>query len=363
MDFNLVSLVHALGVLQGLILGVILLYKSGKNRSSWFLGLFLIGYSIEFLPVLLHDLDILTHSPQLLLLPLNLAWIVFALYYIYIQKISILAKTKITYWALYPGIISIVFQFVLFLLPQSAQDYLSQTYLFELFFILGVLYSVYLVIRINKYISEHLKEVRNQYASDKNRQLKWARFFIVFCLALVVIRIGTIFTDPTPMIHLFISCTNLILVFTIGLYGLVQYNVFSTYERITHKNPTINEETSKSNILNLINNIDNYVIENEIFTKKDLTVVDIATALEIHPRDVSKAINSHYQKNFNSYINEFRIKKAQELLKDNILENISIEGLSRDVGFHSKASFYQSFKKITGTTPKNYGDAITQTAE
>jgi YesN/AraC family two-component response regulator len=66
------------------------------------------------------------------------------------------------------------------------------------------------------------------------------------------------------------------------------------------------------------------------------------------------AINKHYHKNFNTYINEFRIKKAQELLKTDILADLSIEGLSREVGFHSKASFYTAFKKATGRTPMTY---------
>ena len=86
----------------------------------------------------------------------------------------------------------------------------------------------------------------------------------------------------------------------------------------------------------------------------ELTIVDIAEKLKVHPRRISVAINSIHQQNFNTYVNEFRIKKAELLLADENLNNLSIEGIGLEVGFHSKSSFYSAFKKVTGTTPSNY---------
>ena len=141
-----------------------------------------------------------------------------------------------------------------------------------------------------------------------------------------------------------------------GIFDLViQSTVFSAVQHAQLPVKAImQKEDSKEKVLDLINRIDEYVIDTNIYVKQDLTVVDISTALELHPKDVSLAINQHYNKNFNTYINEFRIKKAQELLRTDILNNLSIEGISREVGFHSKASFYAAFKKATGTTPMNY---------
>ena len=355
MDDDVISLVHALGVFQGLILGVILLFINRKNKSTFFLGLFLIGFAIEFLPVILEDFKILENHPGLLLLPISFSWILFPLFFLYVQKISIFADERVTYKILYPGVISILFLFLLFLLPESTKEYLRGTYLFEILFGLGLLYSLYIVVRINKYVRNHTEEVKNQFATVKNRQLQWTRFFIVFCLVLVGIHIGTLFIKVAPVLELLISCANLILVFSIAISGIIQYNVFSA---VQHANPahkeTIKEDDSKGKVLELINRIDEYVIDTGIYTKQDLTVVDISNALELHPKDVSRAINKHYNKNFNAYINEFRIKKAKELLRTDIVNNLSIEGVSQEVGFHSKASFYSAFKKATGTTPMNY---------
>ncbi len=358
MDSNIVSLVHALGILQGLVLGVILLFTNKKYKSTLFLGLFLIGFAIEFLPILLHDLKILEHNPGLILIPINFTWIIFPLFFIYVQKISIFSNERITYRVLYPGAISILFQFLLYFLPDSAKEFLRNSHIFDAYFILGLLYSAYIVYRINLYIKNHIDEVKNQFASVKNRQLQWVRFFAAFCLALVAVRIGTLFIDATPFLHLFISSINLIFVFSIAIVGIIQYNVISVTNKSTspEKENILKKEISNNKILELINRIDDYVIDSEIFTKLDLSVVDIASALGEHPRDISLAINTHYNKNFNTYINEFRVNKAKKLLKENVLGNLSVEGLSKEVGFHSKASFYTAFKKSTGTTPKNYID-------
>jgi len=356
MDGDVISLVHALGVFQGLILGVILIFISKKNKSTFFLGLFLIGFAIEFLPVILEDFKILENHPGLLLLPISFSWIIFPIFFLYVQKISIFAHERVTYRILYPGVISILFLFLLFLLPEGAKEYLRGTYLFEILFALGLMYSLFIIVRINKYLNNHTEEVKNQFASVKNKQLQWTRFFVAFCFVLIAVHIGTLFVEVAPILELLIACSNLILVFTIAISGIIQYNVISVAHRadLPVKEPSLDTEDPKEKVLELINRIDQYVRDSAVYTKQDLTVVDISTALKVHPRDVSIAINKHYNKNFNTYINEFRIKKAQELLKTDILTNLSIEGLSREVGFHSKASFYTAFKKATGTTPMNY---------
>ncbi len=356
MDSDIVSLVHALGVFQGLILGVILLFISRKNKSTFFLGLFLIGFAIEFLPVILEDFKILENHPGLLLLPISFSWIIFPIFFLYVQKISIFAHERVTYRILYPGVISILFLFLLFFLPETTKEYLRGTYLFEILFALGLMYSIYIIVRINKYLNNHTEEVKNQFATVKNRQLQWTRFFIAFCFVLVGVHIMTLFIEVAPILELLIACSNLILVFSIAISGFIQYNVISAARRadLPLKEPSLEREDPKEKVLELINRIDEYIMDSAIYIKQDLTVVDISTALEVHPRDVSLAINKHYNKNFNTYINEFRVKKAQELLKTDILTNLSIEGLSREVGFHSKASFYKAFKNVTGTTPMNY---------
>ena len=54
------------------------------------------------------------------------------------------------------------------------------------------------------------------------------------------------------------------------------------------------------------------------------------------------------------YINGYRVKEAKHLLKLKTYNKYSIEGIARNVGFNSKSSFNNAFKRFTGLTPSQY---------
>ena len=63
-------------------------------------------------------------------------------------------------------------------------------------------------------------------------------------------------------------------------------------------------------------------------------------------------INQEYGSNFNSLLNEYRIKEACRRLGGNA--NMTIEGIAESVGFKSRTSFGALFKSITGLSPSAY---------
>ena len=67
---------------------------------------------------------------------------------------------------------------------------------------------------------------------------------------------------------------------------------------------------------------------------------------------VSQVINEVYHKNFNTYINEFRIREARIRLTD--LDNYghyTIKAIAESLGYKSTTTFTNVFKSITGITP------------
>ena len=149
MDFEIVSLIRAVGIFQGLLLGIILIASSKKSKSTLFLGLFLIGFSVEFLPELLVDLKYLDYNPRQLLFLLNLSWILFPLFFIYVQKISIIPKDKITYWVIYPGLFAVILHLILGMVDRDFTDWLLEnTYVYQIIYTISLLYSLYIIYRI-----------------------------------------------------------------------------------------------------------------------------------------------------------------------------------------------------------------------
>ena len=69
---------------------------------------------------------------------------------------------------------------------------------------------------------------------------------------------------------------------------------------------------------------------------------------------LSKTINSTFNKNFSTLINEFRIKRVINNIEDNLHDIYTIETLANNAGFKSRSTFNTAFKKYTGVSPTTY---------
>ena len=111
------------------------------------------------------------------------------------------------------------------------------------------------------------------------------------------------------------------------------------------KNST--EKEIASNILKLME-------ESQIFTDSNLSVSVLAAYCNTNPKYISNTINSVFKQNFNSFINEYRIKYACRLIIQEKYKNYSFAAIAKEVGFNSNTTFINSFKKNTGVTPSYY---------
>lgn len=104
----------------------------------------------------------------------------------------------------------------------------------------------------------------------------------------------------------------------------------------------------------LMKEVHELVSKEKIFKNADLTLDLMAKQMSINRNYLSKAINQTTGKNFNTYINEYRVKEAIKILSNEKSDVISIDAIAFDVGFNNRTSFYQSFKKITGLSPSDF---------
>ena len=95
----------------------------------------------------------------------------------------------------------------------------------------------------------------------------------------------------------------------------------------------------------------------DIVTDQNLSLGTLASRLEIRPDVLSRLINEHFEKNFNDFINGYRIKKAQELLLDPIYSQEKVATIAYDCGYNSVSAFNTAFKRIVGQTPSTFRDS------
>ncbi len=80
----------------------------------------------------------------------------------------------------------------------------------------------------------------------------------------------------------------------------------------------------------------------------------LAKDLETNSRYISAVINLRFQDNYSQMVNEFRVKDAMYMLKDQHSNRMSMEEVANQVGFANRQSFYAAFYKRTGCTPREF---------
>ena len=86
----------------------------------------------------------------------------------------------------------------------------------------------------------------------------------------------------------------------------------------------------------------------------DLSLNSLAKELGISIHELSRIINTGLRKNFNDFVNEFRIQDVTRKMKDPVYDRITLLGIAYDCGFNSKTTFNRAFKQIIGKNPAEY---------
>ncbi|MBS1526823.1 MAG: ABC transporter permease [Bacteroidetes bacterium] len=95
-----------------------------------------------------------------------------------------------------------------------------------------------------------------------------------------------------------------------------------------------------------------------LYQDTELTLASLAVKLGIHPHDLSRIINIGLKKNFNDFINEFRVREVTRKMKDPACERFTLIGIAYESGFNSERTFHRVFKKMTGKTPLEYKSSL-----
>jgi len=142
---------------------------------------------------------------------------------------------------------------------------------------------------------------------------------------------------------------------------LVQKNIeqIDSFKPIFKKEDLVEDEDSKyitSKLTDeqkeeIADQINNLFEVTKIYLNPDCSISLLEKELETNKTYISQVINEKFEHNFKTILKEYRIKEATILLIKPENKNLTIEGISRMVGFKSKSAFNNAFKSITGVTP------------
>ena len=91
--------------------------------------------------------------------------------------------------------------------------------------------------------------------------------------------------------------------------------------------------------------------EQEFYKNPNLSLPMLASELDIPPYQLTQYFNEIEKKNFNDFVNIYRVEAVKAAFADPENEHLSLLGIAFDAGFNSKATFNRAVKKATGLTP------------
>jgi AraC-like DNA-binding protein len=138
----------------------------------------------------------------------------------------------------------------------------------------------------------------------------------------------------------------------VGCIKLLSQSDFTTYETspIKYAKSNWQDEEKRHTALKM----NELMHQQKLYLTDNLRLKDVADKLNIHENQLSQLINEQEQMSFNDYINKFRIEAAQKLLLSEDFTRLTVEAIGYEVGFGTRASFYNAFKKHTGQSPTEF---------
>ena len=182
------------------------------------------------------------------------------------------------------------------------------------------------------------------------QQKRWIQKFMIL--------IATLFL-MVMIVHMISPKTDIWLIPILNVIAM-SYLTHQTITNLTNipqllKEPSQNKTfaLNQEQMAGLCNQITDYLYKSQVYRNSDLSLSMLAVQTGISPKNISRSINGHMNKNFFDLVNEMRVEEAKKELL--ILgENYTIDSIVSKCGFRSRSTFFATFKKTEGKSPAQW---------
>jgi len=234
--------------------------------------------------------------------------------------------------------------------PVFSPEYFSMPVYFRVVYLLFVLPKVYLVLFMisSLVMAAHY---RKRTGIKLNRDV--VRMGVVFALLITASNMVSVAGDlfSVPLLKFSVLMANASMC---SLYLATQR--MPDYQRLLMiENRKAHYERTRLKGLDLqsvIARLYEIMEDEKAFADEDLSLRDLAAELSVSPHQLSEILNEKIKKNFNTFVNEYRVREASALLVDE--PDRSILSIGAAAGFNSTTTFNTVFSRFTGLSPRQY---------
>lgn len=227
----------------------------------------------------------------------------------------------------------LAFSFQLFILyRKKINEYFSNTYQLELNWIFS-----FLIVFSLLFVYGTVQSLISSMITKLNYMQQWWLMFFT-SLAIIYIGIKGYFTDTTRLKKLAFNFSG--------------------------QNPGIPQPEQKQEFKSIpsddLQAVRNLMEIEKAYLDPELNLSDLAKQANMTRGQLSEIINTGFQKNFNDFVNGYRIEAFKNMLSEDKHKDLSLLGIAFDCGFNSKATFNRVFKKLTQLSPTEYLQSLTK---
>jgi AraC-like DNA-binding protein len=345
----------------GSFLSVLLFTDKNGRKNNWPIALIILGFSLVLVQYVLIWTNYRVEYPYVYFFDSAWYFLFGPLFYVYILKFYV-KEYKVNFIHFIIPIVFSILSIIYFIKTKGHTEFedVKQEVLFTLYWSLkspwvaiGML--IVYIIACADFIKIHTPKKENAATQLRTR---WIRFllllFSLFVIAYISYYILVKFSFFNPLWDYAISFTMAIGVYGIGYIVYMEPRIFNG-ELFTHLFQSSKKEKnqlSPKTKEEFYNSLTKHIATSKPYLNSELRLIDVSTEVGLPIHIVSQLINEKAHKNFNQFINEYRLKEAEILLKEN--EDTPINSMYYDLGFNSRTTFYTAFKNKYKCTPLEY---------
>ena len=182
-------------------------------------------------------------------------------------------------------------------------------------------------------------------------------FLVVFLYLYLMVQV---LINPTTAVSFYaLWIGNSFMIYWLGHIGIYKYGIYKERKEIRKlskqvPSKSLNQTHENENILALQGLMNN----KKLFLDSGINLESIASELQLSTGHLSRVINAELKMGFSDYVNSLRVDEAKSYLSNPDFENYTLTAIGLEAGFNSKSTFYASFKKLTGITPLQFKNKL-----
>jgi AraC-like DNA-binding protein len=331
-----------------------------RERQNIFLILFIASLGMNNLSNYMLDIGFQNIYPIIPLLPLPITVLIPISFYFYLQTIAgffrLSIRNKILIYIIFA---ELAFYLVLMTIYFMDKELISANKVFvtKLFQLKEFIAIFLTVILAGDSILTIYQKVKKK-SQGKIVRYKWAK--VIFAISMVIVLAWTMSYvygffagDFSRKVYYPIWGFSTFVICLAGWHGFIKKSRSlqpAGPEGNGHPLPE-NEETQQ------LVKLEQLMIRQKLYKQTRLTVKKLADLSCMSSSRITKLLKQN-DKNFNSFVNHYRIEEAKKLLLEQDYFRYTMDFICEEAGFNSRASFFTIFKAITGKTPKQYRDEM-----